>query len=112
MKPWQVILIAGAVSYALRAAPLLVFRRITMRDNSDVARFFAYAAYAVMGALIYQAMYGEKFLHDDLLGHFAVGELLKLAITILGFIIAVRVKSMLVVLAITLPIYALVSWWM
>lgn len=110
MKPWEVILIAGVVSYALRASPLLVFRRITMRDNSDIARFFVYAAYAVMGALIYQAMYGEKFLHD-LLGHFALGELLKLAITVLGFIIAVRIKNMLVVLAITLPIYAFVSWW-
>jgi branched-subunit amino acid transport protein len=52
MNKWELILVGGAITYALRAFPMLVLRRIDLGEDSNLSKFFNYAAYSVMGGII------------------------------------------------------------
>lgn len=47
---WLLILIAGLISFILRASPYILFRGKNL--NHPAFRFFDYAAYAVIGGII------------------------------------------------------------
>jgi len=106
MSNWELILVSGGVSYLLRALPFLIFRKIDLSEGSDLSKFLNYAAYSVMGGIVYSALYGERF-YEDWTGHLGSGEALKLLAVSMAFLIAVWSRSIIKTLLICLSGYAL-----
>lgn len=109
MSKWQLILVGAGMTYVLRALPLLLLRRMDILENGKFSRFLNYAASSVMGGIIYSAMYGEKY-YQDLLGHFAPGELLKFFAVVLAFVIGISTHSVLKSLLFSISTYTVLRW--
>lgn len=107
MNKWQPILLCAGISYFLRAAPLLILRRMPLAEGSRVTRFFNYASYSVMGGIIYSALYGERFYHN-LVGLFTPEQLAKFVALGVAFVSSILTRSILKSLFVCLLSYALV----
>lgn len=93
MNNWTIILIASVGSYALRALPILVFHKLQIASDGLIYRFLNYAAFGVMGGIIYSALLGETY-YSNLMGHFSNHTvLLKLATLCLAVFIAARFRG-------------------
>lgn len=93
MNNWTLIFVASLASYALRAIPILVFHKLQIASDSLVYRFLNYAAFGVMGGIIYSALLGEHY-YNDWAGHFTQQTaLLKLATLCLAVFIAARFRG-------------------
>ncbi len=53
MLIWSYILVAGILSFLLRALPFLVFTRIQPKDDGEFANFLDYVVSAIIGGIIY-----------------------------------------------------------
>lgn len=84
MNGWLLIGTAAAASYLMRSLPLVVFRRLTLSSESPVVRLLQHAASAVMGSVIYLALFGESFFTRPVAHLHDADALLKLAIVILA----------------------------
>ena len=109
MNKWHLILVAAAVSYLLRALPFLILRRFALEEGGNLSKFLGYAAYSVMGGVIYSTLYGEKF-YRDLGGHFGQTELLKFMAVAVAFFVAVVTRNLIKALLISVASYALFLW--
>jgi branched-subunit amino acid transport protein len=109
MNKWELILVGGAITYALRAFPMLVLRRIDLGEDSNLSKFFNYAAYSVMGGIISLALYGER-LYQGIGGHFERGELLKLLAVSAAVFIAASTRSIIKALLVCVSGYAFLMW--
>lgn len=93
MRIWLLILIASTVSWLLRALPLILLRNVDLDPHRPMVRFFNYAAAAVMGGIIYSAMFGDAY-YNNLPGHFidhsAIQRVLSVAA---GVVVVVRYRS-------------------
>ncbi|KPA92834.1 MULTISPECIES: AzlD domain-containing protein [Pseudomonas] len=93
MNNWTLILVASLASYVLRALPILVFHKLPIASDGLIYRFLNYAAFGVMGGIIYSALLGERY-YDDWLGHFEnPTALLKLATLCLAVFLAARFRG-------------------
>ncbi len=109
MNKWDLIFVGASVSYALRALPFLILRRIAFEEGGSLSRFLNYAAYSVMGGIIYSALYGERF-YRELEGHLGQVELLKFMAVAIAFVVAVSTRNLIKALLISLSSYAFLSW--
>lgn len=109
MNNWTLILIASASSYALRAIPILVFHKFQVAADGLIYRFLNYAAFGVMGGIIYSALLGETY-YADWAAHFQnPSALLKLSTLALAVFIAARFRGVFKTLFICLAYYLAMS---
>ncbi len=101
MNKLELICIGGAISYSLRVFPMLALRWVVFSENSKLSRFLNYAAYSVMGGIIYSATYGERFFYN-IEGHFIESEILKFLAVGSAFIIGLYTRSIIKTLLICL----------
>ena len=105
----MLILVAGGVTYLLRAAPVLFLKRGTVDASGRMFRMFEYAAYAVIGGLISSsivklpavAQFSLSPLRESLLRILAVG---------VTFALAVKVRQPIVCLAAGLMLFFLLRF--
>ncbi|KTB88183.1 AzlD domain-containing protein [Pseudomonas syringae] len=110
MNTWTIILIASVASYALRALPILVFHRFQIASDGLIYRFLNYAAFGVMGGIIYSALLGETY-YSNLMGHFTHHTVvLKLATLCLAVFIAARFRGVFKTLFICLGFFIAMSF--
>ncbi|MEN5428015.1 AzlD domain-containing protein [Stenotrophomonas pennii] len=88
MNGWILIGTAAGASYLMRSIPLLIFRRLALAPDSPVVRFLQHAASAVMGSVIYLALFGESFAEGPLALFHAPDALVKLAVVLLAGAVA------------------------
>lgn len=105
MNKWEIIFIASAVTVALRTFPFIFFRLYSIPNNGKLAEFLSYSSNAVIGGIIYSALYGTAYYHD-LLGHFDYEQIIKFLIIVIAFFVAIRTKAIFKTLAICIAIYA------
>lgn len=108
MDKWIIIVIASLVSLFLRSFPFIVFRKYSVPPNSKVSEFLGYSANAVIGGIIYSALYGSGFYHN-LSGHFNLDQFVKFLVVVIAFFVAMRTKAIFKTLAVCISIYALFS---
>lgn len=88
MNGWILIGTAAGASYLMRSVPLLIFRRLALRPDSPAVRLLQHAASAVMGSVIYLALFGESFAEGPLALFHAPDALVKLAVVVLAGAVA------------------------
>lgn len=88
MNGWVLIATAAIATYALRALPLLVFRRLKLRGDGRVVRFLNYAAAGVMGGIIYGALFSGHDAADPATALTGPMVALKLAVVLLSATLA------------------------
>lgn len=110
MSPWEIVIIAGAVSYGLRVLPILAMRGFSIDANSRIGRFLNYAAASVMGGIVYTALFQHRY-YQDLAAHFQGPQLLALATVAVTLAVSIATRSVLKTLSSCLAAYALLSWW-
>lgn len=107
---WQMIALAGAASYALRATPLLMFRKLSLHPEGWLARFLGHAAAAVMGSIIYTALFGDQCL-VDLSTHLRdPTAVLKLAAVCVAALLALCLRGVMVPLIAATALFAAASF--
>lgn len=101
---WVCILALGAVTYVLRAFPILFHRD----DGRSVTSkpFFEYSSYALIGGIIATSAFGNR-LHDILTANFASPAWMALLALTVTFLAGVRSRKPTFSLAIGIGIYAL-----
>lgn len=105
MSTWTIILIASLASYALRALPIVYFHHIPMATDGVLYRFLNYAAFAVMGGIIYSALLGTTY-YDNWAGHFTdLGAACRLATLALAVVSAALFKGVFKTLFICLTFF-------
>lgn len=104
MNYWKIIFIASAVSIALRSLPFIFFKIYKIPANGKLSEFLGYSANAVIGGIIYTALYGNLF-YQNLLEHFNYDQIIKLLIVIIAFFVAIKTKAIFKTLAVCLSIY-------
>lgn len=109
MNNWTLIFVASASSYALRTIPILIFHKLQVPSDGLIYRFLNYAAFGVMGGIIYSALLGETY-YNNWVGHFETpSALLKLATLCLAVFIAARFRGVFKTLLICLGFYLSMS---
>ncbi|KQQ60311.1 hypothetical protein ASF84_06345 [Pseudomonas sp. Leaf127] len=109
MSHWTLILIAALGSYALRALPILFFHRFPLTEQSLAWRFLSYAAFAVMGGIIYSALLGDAW-YSDWQGHFDdASTLIRLATLAVAVIVAARYRGVFRTLFVSLTFFMLIT---
>ena len=111
MSPWEIVIVAGLVSYGLRILPILAMRGFSIDAESRVGRFLNYAAASVMGGIVYSALFQHRF-YDDLLAHLQGTQLLAIATVSVTLAVSIATRSVLKTLTGCLAAYALLSWWL
>lgn len=106
MSHWQVIGVAALISYGLRVLPILAMRGFSIDPASRIGRFLNYAAYSVMGSIVYTALFQARFL-DDLGAHFAPAQLRDIATVVVTLAVSIATRSVLWTLSGCLAAYAL-----
>ncbi|MDI2592087.1 AzlD domain-containing protein [Pseudomonas sp. 681] len=109
MNNWTLILVAASVSYCLRFLPVLIFRRFKVSGDGDIYVFLSYAACAVTGGIIYSIAFGDA-LFENWMGHFDIGQALKLLVIVLSFFIAAITRSVIKSLVCCASMYAAVLY--
>jgi branched-subunit amino acid transport protein len=105
MNNWTLIAVAALASYSLRALPIVVFRRFRIAPEGDAYKFLSYAAFSVMGGIIYSALFGAAH-YDQWLGHFTQPDaLLKLSSVVLAAVLAAWLRGVFKVLIICIAYY-------
>lgn len=93
MNNWTLIFVASIASYVLRAIPVLIFHKLPIAADGLIYRFLNYAAFGVMGGIIYSALLGEAW-YSNWPGHFEDhATVLKLATFCLAVLIAARFRG-------------------
>ena len=106
MNGWILIGTAAAASYLLRAVPLLIFRRLALAPHSPVVRFLQHAASAVMGSVIYLALFGDSSFQAPWTLIQSPGALLKLSVVLLAAGLALWRRSVFMPLLAGTALYA------
>ena len=101
MNKWELIAYASLASLFLRAAPVIVFRNLRIAENGATYKYLNYAAAAVMGGIIYSALYGNAPPPLD------TASLSKLPFIVLSFVVAAVSRGIFKTLAVCLGGYAL-----
>ena len=103
-KIWWALIIAGVISNGLRFAPLLLSRMVKVNPDGPVYYFLSYAAYSVIGVIIYLVSFAKQniFLQPSWLGA------LKLAMLLLAFALAVKLPKPIYAFVISVSLYGLV----
>lgn len=104
MSIWEIILIASVISILLRSIPFVLFNFYKIPDSGKLAEFLGYSANAVIGGIIYSALYGSDF-YNNLSGHFNFDQLLKLSVLIVAVIVAIKTKAIFKTLVISILFY-------
>lgn len=105
MNKWEIIFIASVVTVALRTFPFIFFRLYSIPNNGKLVEFLGYSSNAVIGGIIYSALYGTVY-YNDLLGHFNGGQIAKFLIIVIAFFVAIKTKAIFKTLLICTSIYA------
>ncbi|WP_277963253.1 AzlD domain-containing protein [Pseudomonas sp. RIT-To-2] len=112
MNNWTLILVASVASYALRAMPILIFHKLPIAADGLMYRFLNYAAFGVMGGIIYSALLGDTY-YDHWAGHFqSPDSLLKLSTLCLAVIIAARWRGVFKTLFICLGYFTAMTFFL
>jgi branched-subunit amino acid transport protein len=109
MSPWEIVIVAGAISYGLRVLPILAMRSFSIDAEGRLGRFLNYAAASVMGGIVYSALFQHRF-YEDLLAHFQGPQLLAIATVAMTLVVSIATRSVLKTLTGCLAAYALLSW--
>lgn len=108
MADYLIILTAAVTSYLLKLIPVIIFKRAELPDNSSVLKFFNYAAYAVIGGIIYITALGGMNRSGALV--FNAVNVFKLIIIFTAFFITCRSKNILINFCVCLLIYAVLFY--
>lgn len=106
MSNWEVIFISALVSIILRSLPFIFFKIYKIPTNGKLAEFLGYSANAVIGGIIYTALFSNLFYHA-LLEHFNYDQIIKLIVIVIAFFVAIKTKAIFKTLAVCLSVYTL-----
>lgn len=110
MNPWLLILAGAGLTYLLRLLPLLLLRTASVHPDQPLARFFDSAASAVMGGVIYSALFGTSCYLDPsahLSDPAALARLATIAVTV---VVAVLTRGVFLTLMVCLCVYAALTF--
>lgn len=101
---WAVIVAGGAITYLLRAAPFVLFRVGADAEASPWFRFLDYAAFAILGGIIGNALFTPA--QGAALGGFATPRnLIGVIAVAVTFALYVRLNRPIVCLGIGVALY-------
>lgn len=105
---WVVILAGGAITYLLRAAPFMLFRVQGDAEASPWFRFLDYAAFAILGGIVGNALFTSA--DSAALGGFATAHnLIGVIAVAVTFALYVRLNRPIVCLGIGVALYQLLA---
>ena len=107
-RVWLIIAGAAAITYLLRAAPVLVFARRGVRTTGRVFRFLEYASCAIIGSLISGAAVSRTTVlapSPAALRHAAIA----LAVIVLTFVLAIRIRQPVISLGCGLTLFVILT---
>lgn len=111
MNPWVQILVAAGVSNLLRALPAAALRKLVIKEDGMLGEFLQYAAYGVMGGIIYSTLYGKELIaHPQAL--FTAPQLLKFVIVVATLVLTAVTRSIATALLTCLAAYAALAWFL
>jgi hypothetical protein len=102
MSAMALIILAGVVSFGLRAAPVVFYRWRRLDPAGGLSRFAGHASFALMGSVIFSAAYGDPVVALTSPG---ILDFAKLVILFTAITIAAKSRSVFAALAICLPVF-------
>lgn len=109
MNNYLIILTAAVTSYSLKLIPVLFLNKFQLSKDNSILKFFNYAAYAMIGSIIYIISLGNMNQTDTFVINYI--SVLKIFIILLTFLISCRTKKTLTNFSISLMIYAVLFYW-